>query len=88
MSLQTSKQAKFGHQAAVLVFAFGEDARVLMECTSVYLCLDFLVSPLTCMRDGARLDLETERMVYLGNHSNVVSAMNFAREQSMPNPLP
>jgi len=59
-----------------------------MDCASAYFCHDFLVFPLTCTRDGARLHLETERMIYLKNPSNAVSVMNFARGQSMPIPLP
>ena len=59
-----------------------------MEYASAHLCFYFPVSPLTCTYDGARLDLETEKMMYLGNHSNAVSAMSFAREQSMPISLP
>ena len=35
------------------------------------------------MCNCARLDLEMEKAMYPGNDSNVVSAMSFAREQSM-----
>jgi len=45
----------------------------IMEYASAYFCHDFLVSPLTCTRDSARLDLETERMIYLRNPSNAGS---------------
>ena len=60
----------------------------IMEYASASLYLGFFVFPLTCTYDGARLDLETERMMYLGSHSNAVSAMSFAREQRMPISLP
>jgi len=88
------QQAKFNHRAAVLTRAFGDDTRALSggldngvrECIlmSRFPCLPADV----CTYDGASLDLETERMVYLGNHSNAVSAMNFAREKSMFISLP
>ena len=61
---------------------------LIMQCMSVSLCLNFPVSPLTCTNDGTRLDLETEKMMYLGNHSNDVSVMSFAREKSMHISLP
>lgn len=31
-----------------------------------------------------RLDLAAEKVTYLGQHENAVSAMNYAREQSAP----
>ena len=62
----------------------------IMEYASAHLYLDFPCFPADACtyNDSARLDLETERMVYLGNHSNAVSVMNFAREQSMSSSLP
>ncbi|KIM60024.1 hypothetical protein SCLCIDRAFT_976483 [Scleroderma citrinum Foug A] len=60
------QKAKFDHRAAVLACAFGEGARAFSGG----------------LDNGVReLDLETEKMMYLGNHSNAVSAMSFAREQ-------
>ena len=59
---------RFDHQAAVLACALGEGPRafgegLIMEYASAHLCLDFPVPPLTCMYDGARLDLEMENDV-------------------------
>ncbi|KIM51384.1 hypothetical protein SCLCIDRAFT_33497 [Scleroderma citrinum Foug A] len=61
------QKVKFNHRAAVLAGAFGEGTRTSSGG----------------LDNGRReLDLETEKMMYPGNDSNVVSAMSFAREQN------
>ena len=95
MSLQTSKKRNSTierqYWCVLLERAQGHLVEGLItEYVSAHLYLNLLLSHCwhVYVRRGARLDLEMERMVYLGNHSNAVSAMNFAREQSMSISLP
>lgn len=62
------QRAQFDHRAAVLLAcAFGDGTSAFSGG----------------LDNGVReLDLETEKVMYPGNDSNVVSAMSFAREQS------
>jgi len=61
------QKAKFDHRAAVLACTFG-------DATHAYS---------GGLDTGVRqLDLSTEKVTYLGQHENSVSAMNYAREQS------
>ena len=95
MSLQTSKrrnstiERQYWHVLSERVQGRLAEGSIT-EYASAHLYLDLPCFPADACTydDGARLDLETERMVYLGNHSNAVSAMNFAREQSMSSSLP
>ncbi|KAF9234727.1 WD40 repeat-like protein [Melanogaster broomeanus] len=62
------QKAKFDHRAAVLACTFG-------DATHAYSGgLD------TGVRE---LDLSSEKVTYLGQHGNAVSAMNYAREQNV-----
>ncbi|KIM56450.1 hypothetical protein SCLCIDRAFT_1146702 [Scleroderma citrinum Foug A] len=63
------QEVKFNHQVAVLLAcAFGDGTSAFSGGFD----------------NGVHeLDLETEKMMYLGNDSNAVSAMSFSREQSM-----
>ncbi|KAG6334697.1 hypothetical protein ID866_4396, partial [Astraeus odoratus] len=65
------QKAKFDHRAAVLACTFGNATQAFTGG------LD------NGVREYATLDLSTERVSYMGQHGNSVSAMNYSRDQNM-----
>ncbi|KAG6369508.1 WD40 repeat-like protein [Boletus reticuloceps] len=83
------QKAKFDHRAAVLACTFGDGTHAysggldmgVRECVVFLLFCVFAFRMLMAM--WIRIDLTTEKVTFLGQHENAVSAVNYVREQNV-----
>ncbi len=78
------QKVKFDHRAAVLACCFGENEHVYSGGldTSVRQYVTFVVILSTYRTLSCRLELNTEKINNLGQHSDSISSMNYSRESS------